>query len=192
MFWNDCDEATSNNLTGRVANAWGEPIGTVEAINVRGDYSIIDGEYGGNYTASLDDNRTSPALVGYATKVACEYWNTLPRRSRPDLYSMGATTGVTTGTITRTGGSYTWPGCTNMENAGIHTDCRAGQGDSGGPTFLIYEEDAYLINITSYYYLGTHVACNGALIGVNSAGIAAWWLANNTAISFNSNQVDGN
>lgn len=183
VFWDDCADAT-NDVTGRVAVSGNERIGTVESINIAGDYSIIDGKYGGKYDATIDDNRTYPTLAGYVTEVACEYWNTLPRNERPCLYKMGSTTGLTTGTIIGTGMSLTVPPCTTMEHEGVYTDCDAGQGDSGGPTFLLYEEKAYLVNVVSYYYFGTHTVCDGARVGVNSAGIPAWWIANNTNVIF--------
>jgi hypothetical protein len=186
VFWNDCTDASNGDVTGRVAAAWNERIGTVEATNIHGDYSTIDDQYGGDYVTTIDDNHTFPDMVGYVTDVACEYWSTLPRSSRPCLYKMGATTGLTTGTIIGTQSSFTMPGCTTMENEGIYTDCTAGEGDSGGPTFFLYDGDAYLVNVISYFYFGTRTGCNGARIGINSSGIAAWWIANNTAISFNS------
>lgn len=185
VFWDDCEDAT-HGVTGRVAASGNERIGTVESVNVSGDYSVINREFGGNYVATIDDNHTYPELVGHATEVACEYWNTLPRGSRPCLYKMGLTTGLTTGTIIGTGMSLTAPSCTTMKHEGIHTDCDAGQGDSGGPTFLLHEGKAYLVNMISYYYIGTRTACNGARVGINSAGISAWWIANNTDITFDS------
>lgn len=186
VFWDSCADA-AHGVTGRVATAGNERIGTVESVSVSGDYSVINGEYGGEYVATIDDNRTYPKLIGYVTKVACEYWNTLSRKSRPCLYKMGSTTGLTTGKIIGTGMSLTIPSCTTMKHEGIQTDCDAGQGDSGGPTFLLYEGKAYLVNMVSYYYIGTHTACNGARVGINSAGISAWWIANNTDITFDSN-----
>jgi hypothetical protein len=184
VFWHDCTDATTADIPGRVAAAWHERIGTVESINVQGDYSIINGQYGGDYVAVIDDNRTFPTMVGYVTEVACAYWNTLPRRDRPCLYNMGSSTGLTTGTITGTGISYTHPRCTTMMNEGILTDCTAGEGDSGGPTFLLHNGDAYLVNITSYYYIGAGKVCNKAHVGIESGGIAAWWIATNTNITF--------
>lgn len=186
VFWHNCADATSADISGRVAVAEDERLGTVESIDVQADYSIIDGQYGGEYAAVIDDNSTFPPLIGHVTEVACAYWSTLPRRDRPCLYNMGGTTGLTTGTITGTDISYTRPHCTTMKQAGIVTDCTAGEGDSGGPTFLLHKDDAYLVNITSYYYVGTETVCNGARVGIESAGLAAWWLATNTNITFDS------
>lgn len=185
VFWEDCADAT-RGVTGRVAVSGNERIGTVESVSISGDYSVINRKYGGDYATTIDDNHTYPELVGHATEVACEYWSTLPRRSQPCLYKMGSTTGVTTGTIIGTGMSFTVPSCTNMKHEGIHTDCNAGQGDSGGPTFLLHNGKAYLVNMISYYYIGTRTACNGMRVGVNSAGIPAWWIAKNTDITFDS------
>lgn len=186
VFWNDCTDATATDISGRTAVAWHEPVGTVESINVHGDYAVIDDQYGGEYTAIIDDNRTFPTMAGYVSEVACAYWSTHPRRNRPCLYNMGITTGLTTGTIIGTNVSYIRPLCITMEHAGVLTDCTAGQGDSGGPTFLLHNGSAYLVNVNSYYFFGIKSACNGARVGIESGGIAAWWIASNTNITFKS------
>lgn len=57
-----------------------------------------------------------------------------------------------------------------MGGDGVLTNCTAGEGDSGGPTYVYRSDGAYIVNIFAYWYDKSGTGCNGAEYGPNSAG----------------------
>lgn len=187
VFWRDCDDANSGGLTGREAEAEGKKLGETVKVDVPGDWSVIDTSLGGDYFYDIDDNDTDPKIVGYVTGVTLDNWASTD--TDPCMRQMGCTTGKTYGKVYRTDADYTVSGCTDMRDEGVRTKCDFGQGDSGGPTWHLQDGEAYLVSVTGYYYNPDGLVCGGLEKGRQSAGLGAFWLANNEPISFNEDKT---
>lgn len=185
-FWENCDDATSNDLTNRVAEAGtdGEKIGETAKVDVQGDWSIIDTSHGGNYYDVIDDNNNYPKVVGYVTKDTLDYW-----ASSTDYCAeqMGRSTGHTTGQVENVNANYTFSDCTDMRGEGVRTKANTAEGDSGGPTYMIRNGDAFLICVTCYGYDPYSQVCDFYTLGDIGGGIGAYWLANNADLTFGDN-----
>jgi len=184
VFWTDCDDANSGGLENRDAEAEGERIGEVEEIDVNGDFSIIDNDFGGDYKWVIDDNNSFPAVNGIVSQSTIHAYAG-GDSPNPCVNQMGCTTGRTVGHVYRAESSYT-PNtpCTNLRNEGVRTRCNFGQGDSGGPTYEVTNNGAKLISVTSYYTSFSETVCGGNERGPQSTGISAYWIRNNRPVYF--------
>lgn len=186
LFWKNCDDATSNDLTGRNAEAVSELVGETTKVDVKGDWAVVDNSFGGEYTYYIDDNDAFPYVDGYITEDTLDAWV-----STDDcLVKMGRTTGLTHGAVKATNVSYTNPDCTDMRGEGVKTNASFAEGDSGCPTYRNSNGDAYIASITCYRYDVQYLdtACFNKK-GDKSAGITADWIVNNSGVSIGSNDT---
>lgn len=177
LFWHDCEDADNGILNRKAVRRDGTEIGRVADYNLSEDWAVVDTSLGGSHFNYIDDNDDLPTVRGYVTKDTLDYWASISDEAC--LSKMGKTTGETRGRVYKTGGSFTEHSCTNMGNAGIWTYADLGQGDSGGPTWHWYNGYAYLVSCTGYYlYPHTnYFPCNGQEVGQDSAGVAAYRIA---------------
>jgi hypothetical protein len=189
-FFDECD--TSLDLTDQEATVPSEPdettVGAVEEFDISGDYVILREKGEGEWNRRIN-HRSGERIQteGYVTYDGLSAWASL-LGDDPCVLQMGLTTGLTSGRVQKVNEGFTF-NCTNLQNEGVVTTCNFGEGDSGGPTFVVREGNAYLISSTSYWYPITnwYDLCNGNDVGSDSVGIPAYYLYNNEDYVFQQN-----
>lgn len=190
VFWSSCDDAKSGNIIGRTAErGYGSgsvDIGTVSNYNRKGDYVFINNDgTGSDFFRSIDENDSYPSIAGCISQTKI---NSMASTSGETVYNMGATTGKTSGQIVASDKSFTF-NCMNFHDEGVEATANFADGDSGGPTYIVRNGDAYISHVSSYRYYDrkSTTTCSGNTVQKgNPVGQSAYWIQNNENIKFGS------
>ncbi|MFB6176696.1 MAG: hypothetical protein ABEI99_06055 [Halobaculum sp.] len=194
VFYSDCDDAKSGGITGRTVAASGTEIGEVVTYDRKGDYVLVDDVEADNGNAEdttwlgyIDDNTDFPYVGGRVGQTAIDSYAS--NSDDPTIYNMGVTTGLTTGEIVSSDLSSTFT-CYNFRDEGVEATTNFANGDSGGPTFLIRNGDAFVVSVSSYRYYdrkeidGCDSDTDKENTMGNAVGTAGYYIQNNENIAF--------
>ncbi|PSP78436.1 hypothetical protein BRC81_07795 [Halobacteriales archaeon QS_1_68_20] len=191
VFWDDCDDAKNNSLSGRGAHrgtycqSGQTGIGEVSWMwDRKGDYVLIEPDDDSSFWQYVDDNYGYPDIAGRVSESYIDYMAS--NGDDEPIYSMGATDGRTEGDIITSDVSFTFT-CINFRDEGVEATTQFANGDSGGPTWYSYDGDAYITHVNSYRYWdhGTvETCCNNTAQYGNALGTAGYYIQNDEPISF--------
>ncbi|QLG61287.1 hypothetical protein [Halorarum salinum] len=156
-------------------------IGSIDNLSASQDWATIDlnSDYDLDNTIRLPSGTEYP-VNGWITEGGVETYASNGR----EFLKVGSETGRTKNSILNHYAPFD-DDCSNYEK-GIDMRNNGANGDSGGPIFLLTDNNtAFILAINQYNGGGTvDIGCSGIAEKNYSGGIAAWYLQNNTPISF--------
>lgn len=195
VFYSDCEDVKNNGLKGREAFRGlpddNTPIGNVtKSWDRKGDYVIIEPNDTSSFSRYIDENDQYPDMVGAVSQNKIDYMAS--NDDTEPIIKMGVTHGKNYGDIVASNVSFTSFGtCYNFRTEGVESTTRFANGDSGGPTYLRRNGDAYISHVSSYRYYdnGSITTCfdNSVRYG-RAVGTAAYYIRNNEPIKFDKDQ----
>lgn len=193
VFWSDCDDAKSGGLKGR--NAYrGTPFTDTTKIGEvtgnwdrKGDYAVIEPDGNSSFFEYIDENDDYPSVAGALSQNKIDWMGS--HDDTEPIKKMGVTNGKNDGDIVASDVSFTFT-CINFRDEGVEATTNFGNGDSGGPTYLLRNGDAYISHVSSYRYYdrGAVDGCDNDTdkeikVG-NAVGTAGYYIRNNEPITF--------
>lgn len=120
-------------------------------------------------------------VKGWVSKDGAETYES----SNKKFYKIGAEEGKSKNSIRKLDISWS-DECADYNNKAIDMKNNGAAGDSGGPIFLLTENDTAFILAMTQYRVGTAytTGCSLSPESGGSGGIAAWWFQNNTDLTF--------
>lgn len=197
VFWSDCDDAKSGGLEGRDAYRGTSFTDTTSIGQVtgswdrKGDYAVIEPDGDSTFYRYIDENDDYPDVVGCLSENKIDWLGS--NDDDEPILKMGVTNGKNYGDVVASDVSFTFT-CINFRDEGVEATTDFGNGDSGGPTYLLRNGDAYISHVSSYRYYD-----RGAVDGCdhdddeeikvgNAVGTAGYYIRNNEPIKFDPDQ----
>lgn len=171
-LWHDC-EATS--IAGAGAEQSGRFLGRIDRANAAADVAFVAVENDDVSLAdglALADDRQAP--VG---GVVADWGVSVLLTGDEQVYNVGASSGLTAGSLTARDVADAWAGCITFDGHGVEAGHRNAEGDSGGPLFYRRDGECYLVGLQQMWLDEVGTACGSNTLGDRGRGTAAYHVA---------------
>lgn len=169
----------------------GNHYGNVIKWDHSADFAIVDGDDGSwtdeNSEGKIKDEEGTWPVDAWYTEYGLD--NLMSKGETDSVYSMGTTTGQTSGDVTKVGGVDTSAECFTYDGHGVKADMIVGNGDSGGPMYTYNDDNskAVMVSMSNLAHgdnLDT-IGCRGTYRPTfpKGSGTAFYYLNNNWGIS---------
>lgn len=160
-----------------------EYLGATDSIDSKYDWQTVSIS---NRNKTMDNRIRFPdgsryPVKGWVNKEGVEDYEA----SGKEFYKVGAEEGKSKNVIHDYYGNFD-DSCSNYSNKAIFMKNNGAVGDSGCPTFLLTDQDNAFMLLFNQLKWGNDywVGCSGKPESGGSGGLAAWWIQNNTGLSF--------